>query len=296
MPFTAINLSDLPAPDIIETLDYETILAEKVNYFLSLSPDHDALVESDPVYKLCESFAYRELVLRQRINDAAKAMLLAQASGNDLDNIWPQFVVRQTITPADLNAVPPIEAVYESDDSLRRRKQLAMEGYTSAGSIGAYTFFGLSASPQVKDISATQPTPGTVLISVLSNEADGTASPELINTVNQALSAEDVRPLCDTVITQSSEIVNYSISATLTFLSGPDRAVILAASEQAIQNYTESQHANGVDITISGIHAALHKSGVHNVQLHSPTNDIINSDTQAPFCTSINLVDGGIDE
>ena len=293
--FTVINLSQLPPPDIIEELDFETILQTTLDDFTTRYPEFDAPVESDPGYKLLETCAYRELVLRQRINDAVRAVMLPTATGTDLDNIFPQWVTRQTIVEADPEAVPPVEAVLEDDTSLRNRNQLALESYTSAGSIGAYTFYALSADAQVKDVSITQPQPGTVLVSVISHEpGDGTASTTVLDAVEAALSAETVRPLCDTVQVQTATIVSYTINATLTFFTGPDKSIVLAAALAAIEQYTNAQHRIGQAITISGIHAALHQPGVQNVDLTSPASDIAITDTQAPYCTNIDLTDGGL--
>lgn len=73
--FTGVDLSRLPPPDIIETLDYEVIRAEALAKFATFFPDFDARLESDPVVKLIEIFAFREMILRQRINDAARAKM-----------------------------------------------------------------------------------------------------------------------------------------------------------------------------------------------------------------------------
>ncbi|MFP3028328.1 MAG: baseplate assembly protein J, partial [Wolbachia sp.] len=46
-----------------------------------------ALVESDPAIKVLEVAAWRELLLRERINEVAKSNLLKFAKGEDLDNL-----------------------------------------------------------------------------------------------------------------------------------------------------------------------------------------------------------------
>lgn len=83
---STITLSQLPQPDVIEVLDFETILSERKAYFVSLYPaDQQAAIattlslESEPITKLLQENAYRELILRQRINDAAVANMLAWA-------------------------------------------------------------------------------------------------------------------------------------------------------------------------------------------------------------------------
>ena len=89
-----IDLSQLPAPDVVETLDFEAILAERKATLISLYPEdeQDAVartltLESDPLVKYLEENAYREVILRQRINEAAKAGMVAYAIKNDLDQL-----------------------------------------------------------------------------------------------------------------------------------------------------------------------------------------------------------------
>jgi phage-related baseplate assembly protein len=69
-----------------------------------------------------------------QINAKAKALMLAYAKGSDLDHLAAnRDVYRKTIIPAQPNANPPIDAVMESDEDLRRRTHLQPESM-SAGS------------------------------------------------------------------------------------------------------------------------------------------------------------------
>src|SRR5690606_6977476 len=158
------------------------------------------------------------MLLRQRVNEATKAVMLAYAEKTDLDQIAANYnVQRQLIEPGNPNAVPPTEPVYESDADLRRRVQLAYEGFSTAGPAGAYYFHALGADSDVRDVGVYGPPldPGTVHVAVLSRTGNGQATPELVQTVQNTLSAEDIRPLSDTVICKSAEILEYEIRATL---------------------------------------------------------------------------------
>ncbi|MFI0396037.1 baseplate assembly protein [Paracoccus jiaweipingae] len=308
MSFTAINLTRLPAPQIIEQPDFETIFAARKARLIELAQEFgDAAyvaalaaaleLESEPLVHLLQEDSYRELLLRAAVQDAGKGNLLAFAERAMLDHLAAFYgVARQVIQEADASVSPPIEEVLEDDERLRARVQLAPEGFTTAGSIGSYTFWALSASPLVKDVAVLEGMPpGEVHVAVLSTEGDGTADAALIQDVAAALNAEDVRPLCDTVVVQSAAVVPYQIEAALTFYNGPDGAVVLAAAQAAIETYVADHHRLGHDITLSGIFAALHQEGVQKVTLAAPATDLVIGQGEAGYCTGITLADGGRD-
>lgn len=273
--FTAIDLSKLPAPKVIESLSYETIFQEILSDFLAKNPSYSTLLESDPAMILLEVCAYRELLLRNRINEAAKATMLAYATGSDLEHLAASLGVQKLVG--------------ESDDQLRQRVQLAPEAFTNAGSVGAYTFHALSASSNIKSVAVKSPNPGEVLVTILSGTLDGTASPELIATVLNKLSEEDVRPLTDQVSVQGAEIVSYTVEAIITVYSGPSSAVVETEARAALDKFLSERHAIEKVVALSGIYDALHVDGVKKVQLITPTSDIVTTDEQAAYCTNINL-------
>lgn len=295
--FTAINLAQVAPPDVIEPLDFEQILAAMLADLLERAPELDAQVESEPFMKVLEVCAFRELQLRARINDAARAVMLPYSTGTDLDNLGALFgVERLLLSPAVPTAIPPIPAVYESDSDFRYRIQLSLEGLSTAGPEGAYIFHALSADGQVLDASAISPTPGQVLITVLSRAGTGVPSEALLATVLAKLSDESVRPLTDYVQVQPATIAQYQVTATLYFYAGPDREVVMANARAALEAYTAGQHRLGLDVTLSGIYAALHQPGVQRVDLASPTANLVVNRQSASYCTAINLTDGGLDE
>jgi phage-related baseplate assembly protein len=292
--YTAVDLSRLPAPDIIEPLDFEAVYADAVAQLQLLWPEFEAR-DSDPVAKLLQTFAYLAQLLRQRVNDAARAVMPAFAVGSDLDNIAASFgIARLLITPADPQLGLP--AVMESDADFRRRMVLAPEGYSVAGPEGAYVFHALSADGDVLDASATSPSPGAVLVSVLARAGDGTASPALLDAVATYVSDETRRPLTDFVTVRSAEIVRYAVDATITTFSGPDAGVVLANARAGLDAYVAESHRMGRDVTRSGLFSAIHVEGVQNVDLASPADDIVIGRTQAPHCTGITLTHTGTGE
>ena len=284
-----IDLSQLPPPDAIEDLDFEAILAEMTaEYKGRLPEDAEPLLESDPAAKVLESGAYRELLRRARVNRAVRAVLLATSKGNDLAHVAAFYgVERQVVTPADPAATPPVEAVYEDDERLRHRAQLAPEGFSVAGPSQGYEFHAFSADPDVLDARFSSPSPAQALVTILSVSNNGAPSQALLDTISAALSADDVRPAGDRLTVQAAQIIDYQIEATLTVELGPDAGVVLAASLAAVEQYAAASFRIGRSVPISGIYAALTVPNVLAVTLTNPLANVDCTATQAARAVSI---------
>lgn len=332
----AVDLSQIPAPQVVEVIDYEVILSEMLADLeartIAAGLPFTPLVESDPVLKNLETVAFREFNLRQRVNDAAKANMVAYAIDGDLDNLGALMgVKRLTLDPGD--AARGIPKTMESNDDYRRRIILSPEGFSVAGPVGAYVYHALSADSDVLDASATSPTPddikaivqsvlashgaspvlmtdmaaaleaatwpGEVIVTVLSRTGSGIAPPALVKKVADAVNADDVRPMTDIVTTKSAEIVPYSVRATIYTYPGPDSSVVMADALTRLKKYQASVHRLGKDVAMSGLSGALHTAGVQRVKFDAPLNDIVIGDTQASYCDpdqSIQVVFGGTDD
>ncbi|WP_051321679.1 baseplate J/gp47 family protein [Chrysiogenes arsenatis] len=289
-----IDLSRLGQPQVVESLDFEVILGQMLDDLRSRMPEFTALTESDPAMKILEVAAFRELLLRQRINDAARAVMLAYAGGNDLDQLAAIFgVQRLVLDPGDPAAIPPRLPVLEDDERLRRRVQMAPEGWSTAGSAGAYRFHALSASPLVKDVAVWSPAPGVVRVALLSSVGDGTADATLLEMVDAVLSADTVRPLCDTVEVVSAILVPFVLDAGLVVWPGPDEGVVRAEALSAVQLYIYEQHVFGGAVTLSGLYAALHRPGVQRVVLRAPLADVAGQLGEVPWCAALSVVVDG---
>ncbi len=85
-----MQLSDLPAPEVIEVFDFEAIKQRKLDRVIELMEAKGIEYipsESDDLMTMIETDAYEEMLLRTRINQAVKSQLLAYAKGGDLDHI-----------------------------------------------------------------------------------------------------------------------------------------------------------------------------------------------------------------
>lgn len=289
---TTLDLSRLAAPVFVEQLTFETILSQMIAEVQARQPAFDATVDSDPAVKVLQVAAYREMLIRQAFQDGAVQMLVAYATGANLDHLGALVGVgRLVITAAsDLTGVA---AVMESDDALRARIVLAPESFTSAGPELAYVSHAKGASGDVLDASAISPAPGKVLVSVLSRLGDGAASATLITAVDAIVSDNAIRPLGDDVTTASAQIVRFAVMASLVTFSGPDVSVVLDAARRALDAHIADNRKLGRTITRSGIIAALSSAGVHRVDLTSPVADVACGPTQAGWCFDVAITHGG---
>jgi phage-related baseplate assembly protein len=146
----------------------------------------------------------------------------------------------------------------------------------------------------VLDASATSPTPGQVLVSVLARDGDGVPTQALLDAVHAALTAETVRPLTDEVRVQAVDIMRYRIAATVYMLPGPDASSVMAAIRNRAQGYADAMHRIGRLPTLSGIYAALHIDGVARVELQAPLADVVVGPTEASYCERIQVDFGGV--
>ena len=291
MSWENIDLSKLPAPKIIEELSFEKIFLEWKNDLKEICPELLEVLdlESEPVVKLMQVGAFREMILRQRVNDAAKAILLAYAIDEDLDNIAALVPVkRKIIKEADTESIPATSAVWEGNEEFRKRIQMAPEGFSTAGPEGAYKFYALKV-PEVRDVVVTSPAPCEVMVTILGREGRGVVQDSVLKAVDKQLTEKKIRPLSEKVMVRAAEIKEYEVSALITIHEGPSSSVVLQNINKTIRAYIKSAHVLGAEVTLSGLYASLHQEGVLNVELRIPSANVICLPHQAPYCTRINL-------
>lgn len=301
---TLTDLSNLPAPDIIESLDFETLFAQRKRKFISLYPvdEQDEVAktlqyESEPIVKLLQESTYYELIIRQRINEASHALMIAHAKGSDLDNLGANFhVYRLIIQHADDSVTPAIKEIKESDSDFRLRIQAAFEGLSVAGPRAAYEFYARSADGRVLDAAAESHAPACVTLAILSRDNNGAASDELIKVVEKVVNDDYRRPVADRVTVKSVELIEYKINAKLFLYSGPESEPIKKAALNNLQDYISEKHRIGRRISRSAIISALHVPGVQRVELIEPSKDVLINREQASYCSGYQVEVAGYDK
>tara|TARA_B100000459_G_scaffold52626_1_gene28134 strand:- start:6301 stop:7275 length:975 start_codon:yes stop_codon:yes gene_type:complete len=317
---------DLPTPQIVEALSFDQVFATLVADFKSRNTGYDALLFSDPGIKLLEVAAYREVVLRQRINDAFKATLLGLATGNDLDNLADFYNVARTTG--------------ETDTALRTRVVEKIKGSSTGGGGSWYRYQALTADDRVQDSLVTSPSSGQVQVAILSNEGttirtttgsaldtlgaiynvtrietpletdddyrvrirtaalgtagDGTASTSLITAVDNKLQRDDVRVITDVLTVVSANIVETPVTANI-YLYPDTPTSILTGLEDSIRSDFTSEGGLGWNLSRSWLIKKLHLAGVQRVELTSPATDLDIDDSSAAALGTITVNLAGYD-
>jgi len=184
----------------------------------------------------------------------------------------------------------------ESDEHLKERIRLAPESFSNAGSKGAYIFHTKSAHQDIADVSVFTPQAGVVKVVFILK--DGVLpSADMINTVQNYLNDEKIRPLTDQVIVEAPTVVNFDIDLTYYILKDyePLQTQIQQQVNQAVQDYIHWQKTKiGRDILPEELIARLKSiTGVYRVEVNSPTYTQVSQD-QLAVAQNISVNYGGV--
>lgn len=279
---TVPDLATLPAPNVVEPLDYEAILAAHRADLLARHPAAASVIalESEPLAKLVEAHAYRELLYRQRVNDAARARLLAFATGGDLDHL------------GELYGAPRLPG--EPDERYRDRLRLVIRALAGNGTREAYEARAMAATLDVRAARAIQPAPGSVLVLVWPRAgADGAAT---LAAVTAALEHESARVMG--VILSVALARPRAIDVRAVVLREPGAPVDLAARlAAALPGQIDEWAALGRSVPRSWLTARLHVPGVAAITWPDPARPAETTLLQPdeyPAAGSIDITDGGV--
>lgn len=212
------DLSNLPKPQVIEEISADTLLDRKIDKLQSLFDEHGlpydvSKTAYDPAVIQLEVSAYDETLLRQRINEAARANLLYFASGSDLDHL------------GDFHGVERIFG--ESDERYRTRIRLNRRGNSTGGTEPRYRYFALTADLRVKDVVVYRNGRSPLIhVAIFGDRPDGSADPELIAKVTAALNDPTVKMTNDTIEISSAVRITVNIAADIWLLPDAPLTVI----------------------------------------------------------------------
>lgn len=190
-----------------------------------------------------------------------------------------------------------------TDEELYELMRAGQDAVSTAGPRGGYEYMTKQVTTEIADVVANTPQAGKVALYLLM--ADGTpAQEELKNAVAEACSAEDRRPLTDTVTVGDPELVKYAISVRYYVPSDSplSSAAIEEAVEMAVEEYAAWQCGKlGRDINPSKLVALLMQTGIKRVEVVSPTYQALRDgqDNTVPQVASLDgktVTNGGMED
>lgn len=283
------ELKGLPEPEIIEALDYEVILTRMRDEMVVLFPSIVGVIdlETEPVRKLFEVYAYAETYIRGRINDALRANFLAYAQGTDLDNLAAFYDITRMIDPDTLEI--------ETDDRFRERTVLAIQGRSTGGTAPRYRSIAMQADLNVRDaIAYTVGRDPTVYIAVFSVDNGGVPSQALLDTVEAALLDANVRMVNDVISVVSAVEETINVEANVWLL--PDTSSELIDDLPAtLSGLWDAENDLGFDMTRSWLTAKLMQPGVQRVEIVSPAEDVIVDPNKSVIIGTVTINEQGRD-
>lgn len=273
-----MNLATLPAPDVVEQVEFEDVFEEIKADVIELYPELEPVLgtESAVASKILQACAGREMRLRVRVNDASKSNLLAFALGGDLVHI---------------GATHDIEKLEgEEQERFRERIPLGIEAYSVAGPEGAYIFHPLSADLSIRHVAVDNPHDNRIDVTILSEDGNGEATDAQLSGAVDALSPSKTRPMTDDVRVRSATIFEEAVVVRIIVARGPAPAALKAQAEKNIRKYCDDRHRIGRALRVGGIDAAARAAGeVEQVVVEAPTADVIPGKAGAVFVPSIDV-------
>ncbi|RWX72600.1 baseplate J protein [Mesorhizobium sp. M2A.F.Ca.ET.039.01.1.1] len=238
-------------------------------------------LETDPVKIVLEAAAYRETLLRARVNAAARANLVAFSTGSDLDHLAAFY----DVTRLD----------GEADEALRRRVILAISGRSPAGPEDWYKTAAMRASPRVKDVAVYRVGTGPdIRIAVLATDNFGEPDAALLAAVDAEVQKNSVRVISDRVTVLSATSATVNVVADIWLLPTTPMTVF-EGLEANLRAALASEGGLGFNVTRSWLAAKLHQPGVQKVSLSSPVADVVVDDGAAVKVGTVALTFKGRD-
>ena len=185
----------------------------------------------------------------------------------------------------------------ESDDRYRSRIQQAPERFTCAGPVLSYRHHALAVHQDIAEVAVWSPNPGTVDLRPVMAGGE-LPSEDILAAVRAAVSADDVRPLTDTVTVQAPEIVAYEVKITwyLSRSQEPLLSTIQAKVLAAVEQYRLWQRAKpGRDILPLKLSSLIEQAGARRIDMPAPVYRAL-APYQLARETAVSVAYGGVED
>ena len=187
----------------------------------------------------------------------------------------------------------------ESDADYYERMRESTESFSTAGPVNSYIYHAKSVSAAVADVAATSPEPGKVDVRVLLQDSTQ-PSETVLEQIEEALNAEDVRPLTDVVTVSAPGTVEFEIDLTFYIErnSQASSSVIDTDTRAAVEEYISWQTSKmGRDINPSYLIQKIMAAGAKRVEVRKPIFTKIEETKVATLKRStMQVLNGGVED
>jgi phage-related baseplate assembly protein len=203
-------------------------------------------------------------------------------------DIYPFFERVENVTTSEGGAD------IESDARFYERLRDSMESFSTAGPVGAYTYWVKTASQKITDVKPTSPEPGVVDIRVLLQNGEFPDA-EMIQKIHDTLNGKI--PLTDLV--NVSEPNTHPFDVDIVYYIPAQRedstTAIQANAAAAVEAYVKWQTERmGRDINPDELTYRLKAAGVKRVIINAPTFETI-ADNEVAALQNRNVIYGGVE-
>lgn len=188
----------------------------------------------------------------------------------------------------------------EVDSEYASRVRIAPNSYSVAGPVKSYEYYTFSVSSAIIDAKVVSPNPGEVKIYPLLENGE-LPSDDIIESITNYLSGDDIRPLTDYVEVLKPTAVEYSINVDY-WISKEDTkqvADIQAGVQKAVEEYRLWQQTKiGRDITPDQLISNVKNAGAARVDFStlSPSTFTELADNEVAQCTGVVITFKGYKE
>ena len=262
---------------VLEKIDVEMILSSRMLRLKQLWAFYDPPsaaqydvenLEFDPIKINQEVCSYFELLLRDRVNQAARSITLAYAIGTDLDAIASRYP----------GGVPRLEG--ESDDRYRRRIWLSPNTLSPHGTAEAYEFWALTSLPALRDVTAIRSVMHdyypTILITCLKEPpAEPKPTDEELVYIRAYIQSLSRQGLTDVISVNPPKIREIQYRINVWLYPGTVQNQTMDKIVVNLANLVNDQYWLGHDHSHTAIHASCRLTGVHHIDILEPEDDVM---------------------
>lgn len=315
--FTVVQPSLLPQPALLQSISEEQITQARMAQFKARWSQYDPPnaaqydvggLRFDPIYIQAKNATYFEMLLRDRVNQGVRGVMLAFASGTDVDALGSNYPYGGTRLPNESDAAYKLR--------LWNSPSIFSLNGPGQGTYESYVYWTLSA-PMPDGENAirhaavlTQRGTGVVTIPIMQENSHVALSTDPFNGDLLAADTGDPRPdpaqilavykfltdptaarkgLTDVINVVGCKVVHTSINVDLTLFPGVDVVSTMTEARAALLAFIEGIRWLGGDLTMMGMEAALAQTGVYNVKFHSPLGDTIVDQNSCIMVDSVRL-------